>query len=326
MQIVELITAIQTEMSRHLVGQTGVVEALLVGVLTGGHILLEGVPGLAKTLAARVLAGSLGGKFSRIQFTPDLLPSDIVGSTVYQPETGQFATRPGPVAANFVLADEINRAPAKVQSALLEAMQEHQVTIAGQRFPLPEPFLVIATQNPIEQAGTYPLPEAEKDRFLLNVHLTYPEREEELQIMARQPAGPVEPQVRQVVAVSDVLAARQELEQVQMDSQIADYALDLVVATRPGQQSRLSARQDEHRFDADALVECGASPRASLAIVQAARALALLHGRAYVIPHDIKQAARLALPHRIIPSLEAENRGFSSRDLVEQLLGSLLPP
>ena len=326
MKASELIATIRTEMSRHLVGQTGVVEALLVGVLTGGHILLEGVPGLAKTLAARVLAGSLGGKFSRIQFTPDLLPSDIIGSTVYQPETGQFETRTGPIAANLVLADEINRAPAKVQSALLEAMQEHQVTIAGQRFPLPEPFLVVATQNPIEQSGTFPLPEAEKDRFLLNVHLTYPGREDELQIMARQPAGPVEPQVKQVVSLAEVLAARQELKQVEMADEIADYALDIVVATRPGQQSKLSARQCEHRFDANALVECGASPRASLAIVQAARALALLHGRAYVIPHDVKQAARMALPHRIIPSIEAENRGLSCRDLVEQLLGCLLPP
>ncbi|MBR0459421.1 MAG: MoxR family ATPase [Victivallales bacterium] len=326
MDAFQCISAIRSHIAATLIGQTEAVDGMLVGLLSGGHVLLEGLPGLAKTLAAKTLASAIGGTFSRVQFTPDLLPSDITGASVYRQETHSFEVKPGPIHANIVLADEVNRAPAKVQSALLEAMQERQVTIDGRSFPLPDPFLVIATQNPIEHSGTYPLPEAEKDRFLLQLLLEYPSREQERQILERHgiETATVAPAP---VSLDDLKAARDEAAHVHIEPSIVEYLLDIVEATRPGHENALSLRQQEAHLPKErSFIEVGASPRASLAIHRASRAFALLDGRDYVAPRDVKRAALLALPHRIQTNFEAEASHITSRDIVRLLLDQILPP
>lgn len=309
-----------------LAGQTELIDGLLTGVLCGGHVLLEGRPGLAKTLAVKALARAMGGTFSRIQFTPDLLPSDIVGYTSYIVEEHRLDIQLGPLAANLVLADEINRAPAKVQSALLEAMQEKQVTIAGRTIALPSPYLVVATQNPLEQQGTYALPEAQKDRFLLEVRLDYPQREDELAVMSgRYGEGCLE-KVPCVLEPAEVLRLREQAAAVYVDERIRGYILDLVVATRPGQERQLSAAQQGLQGVVEELIEHGASPRASLGLLQAAKARALLEGRDYVVPEDVRRLGVSVLAHRIIPSYEAEARGETAVSIVEKLLSVVKAP
>jgi MoxR-like ATPase len=293
-----------------IVGQRPMMEGLLLGLVTGGHILLEGVPGLAKTLAVRTLAAAVDTGFKRIQFTPDLLPADIVGTTIYRRETGDFSVKRGPVFSNIVLADEINRAPAKVQSALLEAMQERQVTIGDETFPLPHPFLVLATQNPIEQEGTYPLPEAQVDRFLLKLRVGYPNEEEELQILERM-AGRTLPQIEPVIAPADIEAIGAAAGRVFMDDKIKTYILNLVFATREPQRFGL---------DLAPLIAYGASPRATLALTQLARARALMQSRAFVIPEDVKAVGPEVLRHRILITYEAEAEDLTSDDIVTTLL------
>ena len=327
----EVITSLKAEMAETLIGQEEVVDAMLIGLLTGGHILLEGVPGLAKTLAVRTLAHAVGGDFSRIQFTPDLLPSDIVGATVYLPEEHRFETRLGPIAANLVLADEVNRAPAKVQSALLEAMQEHQVTIGGRTFSLPQPFMVVATENPIEHTGTYPLPEAQKDRFMLQVRLAYPQRDEERSLMERF-GGVAEPPMRPpVVTLQQVVEARTQLDEVHIEDSLKEYALDIVIATRPAELGKLSKAQQDKGVqkalaELSAFIETGASPRATLAILKAAKAMALLNLRRFVLPEDVKASARLALPHRIQLTFEGEARKLTADGLIENMLRQIVTP
>lgn len=325
----EIIATLKAEIAETLIGQESVVDAMLIGLLTGGHILLEGLPGLAKTLAVRTLANAVGGSFSRIQFTPDLLPSDIVGATVYLPEEQRFETRLGPISANLVLADEVNRAPAKVQSALLEAMQEGQVTIGGRCFPLPQPFMVIATENPIEHTGTYPLPEAQKDRFMLQVRLQYPERDEEALLLERFGMTAGVAKRPPVVTLPQLLEARAELDAVHIEECLKVYLLDIVIATRPGELEKLSdAQQGRETQKALAelvpMIETGASPRASLALLMASKAMALVRGRRFVLPDDVKAAARLALPHRMQLSFEAEAQKLTANDLLEKLLQNLI--
>jgi MoxR-like ATPase len=305
------------EVGRRIVGQTGMIERLLIGLLTGGHILLEGVPGLAKTLAVRTLADILSVSFSRIQFTPDLLPADVVGTMVFDPKTQEFHPKHGPLFANIVLADEINRAPAKVQSALLEAMQEHQVTIGGRTFHLPEPFLVLATQNPIESEGTYPLPEAQLDRFLLKVRVTYPSRTDEREILQRM-SGPSVIAVAPLLDARAVLALRRYALGIHLDPRLADYIVDLVRATREPAAVGLAGLTP--------LVAFGASPRASIALAQAARANAVLHGREYVTPQDIHSLAPDVLRHRIVLTFEAEAEDVTTDTIVEQVLEKVKVP
>ena len=305
------------EVGRRIVGQRGMVERLLIGLLTGGHVLLEGVPGLAKTLAVRTLADILRVTFSRIQFTPDLLPADIVGTMVFDPKAQTFNPRHGPLFANIVLADEINRAPAKVQSALLEAMQEHQVSFGGRTYPLPEPFLVLATQNPIESEGTYPLPEAQLDRFLLKVRVDYPSRAEEREILQRMSAGAAIP-VTPVLEPAVVLELRQFALGIHLDPRLADYIVDLVRATREPAAVGLAELKP--------LVGFGASPRASIALAQAARAHAALAGRSFVTPHDIQALAPDVLRHRIVLTFEAEAEDVTSDAIVEQVLAKVKVP
>jgi MoxR-like ATPase len=293
------------------------VERLLIGLLTGGHVLFEGVPGLAKTLTVKTLADALDASFQRIQFTPDLLPADVVGTVIYNAATGEFVPRPGPIFAHIVLADEINRAPAKVQAALLEAMQERQVTIGGQTFPLPSPFLVLATQNPIEQEGTYPLPEAQVDRFMLKVSVGYPTRDEEREILRRMSGG-AEIEIDRVATPEEILAARAQIAALYLDDKISDYILDLVDATR---------RPGEHGLaDLVSLIEFGASPRATLALAIAARAHAFLRGRNYVSPDDVKAIAPDVLRHRVLTTFEAEAENLTSDDLVARILESVPVP
>ena len=305
------------EVGRRVVGQIGMVERLLVGLLTGGHILIEGVPGLAKTLAVRTLADILAASYSRIQFTPDLLPADIIGTMVFDPKTQEFYPRHGPLFAHIVLADEINRAPAKVQSALLEAMQEHQVTIGGVTYHLPEPFLVLATQNPIENEGTYPLPEAQLDRFLMKVHVGYPSRTEEKEILHRMSSGEPIP-VAKVLEPGVVLELRRSVAAVHLDPRLADYIVDLVRATREPAVVGLAALTP--------LISFGASPRASIALAQAARAMAFLRGRAYVTPQDVQALAPDVLRHRIVLTFEAEAEDVTTDTIVEQVLGKVKAP
>ena len=301
---------ITSEVGRRVIGQTYMVERLLIGLLTGGHVLFEGVPGLAKTLAVKTLAEAIHTSFQRIQFTPDLLPADVVGTTIYNVQTGEFVPHPGPLFANVVLADEINRAPAKVQAALLEAMQEGQVSIGGTTFPLPQPFLVLATQNPIEQVGTYPLPEAQVDRFMLKVRVGYPTREEEREILRRGAGVGTEP-VTPVATAEDVLGARSAIRNVYLDDRIGDYILDLVAATRhPG---TFGAR------DLEPLIEFGASPRATIALATCARAHAFLRGRTYVLPEDVKAIGADVLRHRVVTTYEAEAEEFSPDDVVRRV-------
>ena len=304
------------EVGRVIVGQRPLVEGLLLGLVTGGHVLLEGVPGLAKTLAVRTLASVVDTSFQRIQFTPDLLPADIVGTTIYERDTGRFTVKKGPIFHNIILADEINRAPAKVQSALLEAMQERQVTIGETTFPLAEPFLVLATQNPIEQEGTYPLPEAQVDRFLVKLRVGYPAREEERLILERMGAGEV-PAVRALLAPTEIARLRAAAHAVYMDRKIEDYILDLVFATRDPAGFGLALGP---------LIAYGASPRATLALAQMARARALLQGRAFVVPEDVKAIGHAVLRHRVLVSYEAEAERLTSDDIVTTLFDSIEVP
>jgi MoxR-like ATPase len=305
------IAELQQETARVIVGQNAMIDRLLIGLLTKGHILLEGMPGLAKTLAIKTLSQAIDAKFSRIQFTPDLLPADVIGTMVYNPAKSEFSVRKGPVFSNFVLADEINRAPAKVQSALLEAMQERQVTIGTESFLLEEPFLVLATQNPIEQEGTYPLPEAQMDRFLLKVKIGYPSKEEEKSII-RLNLSNQQPVTRKVVAKEALLRARTMLERIYMDEKIEHYIIDLVFATRNPEEYGLQALKP--------LISYGGSPRASIALAQAARAMAFLRRRGYVIPEDVRAIAPDVLRHRIGLTYEAEAQSVSQEEIVERLL------
>jgi MoxR-like ATPase len=306
------------EVERVIVGQRALLDGLLIGLLADGHVLLEGVPGLAKSLAVQSVAAAIGGRFRRIQFTPDLLPSDLVGTQVYSPRTGEWTVREGPVFGNFVLADEINRAPPKVQSALLEAMQERQVTLAGETRALPAPFLVLATQNPIEHEGTYPLPEAQVDRFLLKVVVGYPTRDEERQIVERMARTGAKPVVGQVAQPAQVLAARAILDDVYVDPKVLSYIVGLVFATREPAQCGLA--------DLGALIMYGASPRASIALTQAARAKAFLAGRGYVTPHDVKSVGMDVLRHRVLTTYEAEAEGVTSVDVVQRVFDSVPVP
>ncbi len=305
----------RVEMGRVLVGQRYMVDRLLIGLLANGHVLVEGLPGLAKTTAVKALAQSLHLDFSRVQFTPDLLPADLVGTQIYQPATGGFTTRKGPIFANVLLADEINRAPAKVQSALLEAMQERQVTLGDTTFALPVPFLVLATQNPIEQEGTYPLPEAQTDRFMLKLSVTYPDLAEELEIIARsaQPA----PVLQAVATLDDIRAAQALVQEIRVTDVLMRYIVDLVRTTRdPGAVDAALARA----------VEVGASPRASIALAAAARAHAFLDGRGYALPEDVKAIAPDVLRHRILPTYEAEADGLNSDAIVARILDRVEMP
>ncbi len=306
-----------TEIRRVIVGQDNLLRKMLVGLLADGHILLEGVPGLAKSSAVACLARAIRTKFQRIQFTPDLLPADILGTLVFQPKNGSFVVKKGPIFANLVLADEINRAPAKVQSALLEAMQERQVTIGEQTYRLDEPFMVLATQNPIEQEGTYPLPEAQVDRFMLKLLVGYPSRSEERQILDRMAPQRGLPQVEPVLEPAQVLAARQVLDEIYVDDKIRDYIVTLVHATRHPAEFNLSIKE---------WIEYGASPRATIYLVRGARAMAFLAGRGYVTPQDVKDIAPDVLRHRIIVSYEAEAEEKTSDDVVRHVLDHVPVP
>ena len=301
-----------------VVGQPHMVERLLIGLLTGGHVLLEGVPGLAKTLTVSTLAAAVDARFQRIQFTPDLLPADLLGTLVYHQAESNFLVKKGPIFANVILADEVNRAPAKVQSALLEAMQERQVTIGETTFPLPRPFLVLATQNPIEQEGTYPLPEAQVDRFMLKVVVGYPTREEELAIMRRMSRTAPLPEVRPVVTPEQILRARAVVGEVYVDARVEEYVVDLVLATREPRRYRLP--------DLDGLVAYGASPRASIALGLASRAHAFLDGRAYVTPDDVRAVALDVLRHRVAVTYEAEAEEVTSDEVVGRVLRTVEVP
>ncbi len=318
---------IKTEMGRIIAGQEALIDRLLLAMISDGHVLLEGVPGLAKTLAVKTLAQTLNGTFSRLQFTPDLLPADVIGTRIYNAETREFSTKTGPVFANIVLADEINRAPAKVQSALLEAMQEKQITIAGECFKLPTPFLVLATQNPIEQEGTYPLPEAQLDRFMFKLHVTYPARSEEAAVVSRMAHPAPAPDAVAVAKLEDIMNARALVDKIYIDEKIIEYILDLVIATRPGSRAELSSRQSAAQLDdLDGLISFGASPRASIALALAARGMALLAGRAYVLPQDVKEIAPDVLRHRIVLSYEAEAENIDADAVIKRLLAELRTP
>jgi MoxR-like ATPase len=310
------VKTITDEIGKVIVGQKYMIERLLIGLLADGHVLVEGVPGLAKTTAVRCLADVIKMKFQRLQFTPDLLPADLIGTLIYNPKTGEFTTRKGPIFANIILADEINRAPAKVQSALLEAMQERQVTIGENTFPLDEPFLVMATQNPIEQEGTYPLPEAQVDRFMLKLRITYPNRQEEREIMERIEVGrkfTLEP----VISPDDIVQARNIVNEVYIDDKIKDYIVDIVLATR---------EPKEYGLDLEDLIEYGASPRASIYLKQTARAYAFLQGRGYVSPQDVKSVGMDVLRHRIIITYEAEAEEMTSEDIVRRVFDGVEVP
>jgi MoxR-like ATPase len=316
-QASEFLELLRMEMKRVIVGQSGMTERLLVALLTGGHILLEGVPGLAKTLAVRTFAACIQVAFRRIQFTPDLLPADLLGTLVYNPKTGEFTTRTGPLFANIILADEINRAPAKVQSALLEAMQERQVTIGETTFALPSPFLVLATQNPIEQEGTYSLPEAQVDRFLLKLRVGYPGKEDEREILDRFALG-AEPVIEYpACGPEEIRAAREVVATIYVDERIRDYIVAIVRATRePGLVD----------LEAQHLIEYGASPRATIALATSARANAFLAGRGYVTPQDVKSVAMDVLRHRVIVSYEAEAEEVTSERIVQDILDRVKVP
>jgi len=311
---VEKLTA---EMGKIIVGQKHMVDRLLIGLLSNGHILLEGVPGLAKTLTIKTLAGAISAKFQRIQFTPDLLPADLIGTMIYNQKDGKFITRRGPIFANFILADEINRAPAKVQSALLEAMQERQVTIGEETYQLDEPFLVLATQNPIEQEGTYPLPEAQVDRFMLKVKIGYPSRDEELLIM-RQNIDGEDKIMKQVVSPKEILAARNVVKQVYMDEKIERYILDIVFATREPKKFKLDKLTP--------LISYGASPRATINLALAAKAHSFIKRRGYVIPEDIRAVSMDVLRHRVAVTYEAEAEEITSETIVQEILNHVEVP
>ena len=313
-QFVDMLTL---EMNKVIVGQKHLVESLMIGLLSGGHILLEGVPGLAKTLAINTLAKAVDAKFSRIQFTPDLLPADVIGTLIYSQKNENFTIRKGPVFANFVLADEINRSPAKVQSALLEAMQEKQVTIGDQSFKLPQPFLVMATQNPIEQEGTYPLPEAQVDRFMLKVIVGYPSKEEEKQIIDMNLKGEF-PQPNAILTPEDIMRAREVVREVYMDEKIQKYIVDIVYSTRTPEAYKLGNLKD--------LISYGASPRASISLAQAAKAYAFIKRRGYVIPEDVRAVCPEVLRHRIGLTYEAEAENVSTEQIIQEILNAVEVP
>ena len=321
------VKAIRTEIARIVSGQEYLIERLLLALIADGHVLLEGVPGLAKTLSVKTLAQTLDGEFSRIQFTPDLLPADVVGTNIYDPQNQSFTVKKGPVFANLVLADEINRAPAKVQSALLECMQERQATIAGSTFPMPTPFLVLATQNPIEQEGTYPLPEAQIDRFMFKLKVAYPKRAEERMIVERMAHPELSIKALATASLADIVEARKWVDKIYMDEKILEYILDIVCATRPGLRSELSRRQDgaDLKF-VDTFLQYGASPRAGIALALAVKGQAFLEGRAYVVPQDVKNLAPEVLRHRVVLSYEAEAENVTSDSIIARILDELKTP
>ncbi|QQY09494.1 MAG: AAA family ATPase [Candidatus Xiphinematobacter sp.] len=305
------------EVSKVIIGQSTLVQRLLVGILTNGHILLEGVPGLAKTLAVRTLASAVQTGFQRVQFTPDLLPADLIGTPIYNPRTGEFTTKLGPIFSNLLLADEINRAPAKVQSALLEAMQERQVTLGGQTYPLPDPFLVLATQNPIEQEGTYPLPEAQLDRFMLKLKIGYPSREEELAILDMMATSTPRLSVLSTVSMSEIVRARSVVNGIYVNGRVRDYIVDIVRATRAPEAFKLKL---------DSLIRYGASPRATIFLTLASKANAFITGRAYVTPQDVKSVGLDVLRHRVGITYEAEAELVTSENVIEKIFAGLPVP
>ena len=306
-----------SELGKVVVGQQYLVERLVIGLLANGHVLLEGVPGLAKTLSVKSLAACLSVKFSRLQFTPDLLPADLVGTQIYNPQTGGFTTRRGPLFANLILADEINRAPAKVQSALLEAMQERQITIGDQTFKLEEPFLVLATQNPIEQEGTYPLPEAQVDRFMLKLKIGYPSRAEERQILDLMAHTTNLPTATAVVSPKQIFDARRVINDIYVDDKVKDYIVDLVCATRDPKS---------YQIQLDGMIQLGASPRATIALTLAAKAYAFLKGRGYVTPQDVKSIGMDVLRHRVTITYEAEAEDKTSETIIQKIFNELPVP
>ena len=317
-QQAEWVTALRAEIAKVIVGQHYLIDRLLIGLLANGHVLLEGVPGLAKTLSVRTLADSLHADFSRVQFTPDLLPADIIGTLIYNPKSGEFSTKKGPVFANIVLADEINRAPAKVQSALLEAMQEGQVTIGDHTFPLPHPFLVLATENPIDQEGTYPLPEAQVDRFMLKLQVGYPTREEEMRILQSMATTGTKPTASPVVTPEQILSARKTVNEIYLDAKISAYIIELVFCTRDPREQGLE--------ELEPLIQFGASPRATIALTLAAKAWAFISGRSYVTPQDVKSIAPDILRHRIILTYEAEAEEWSTESVIRRILETVPVP
>lgn len=305
------------ELNKVVVGQKYLVERLIIGLLANGHVLLEGVPGLAKTLSVKSLAATIHARFSRLQFTPDMLPADVIGTQIYNPQSGQFTTRRGPIFAHLILADEINRAPAKVQSALLEAMQEKQVTIGDQTFALEEPFLVLATQNPIEQEGTYPLPEAQVDRFMLKLKIGYPTRDEERQILDLMARTSGLPAANPVVEAAQILQAREVINHVYIDDKVKDYIVDLVCATRDPAHYKIEVKE---------FIQLGASPRATIALTLSAKAHAFLRGRGYVTPQDVKSIAMDVLRHRVAVTFEAEAEEKTSETIIQKILDELPVP
>lgn len=313
------VNSIREEIEKTIVGQKYLIDRLLIGILANGHVLLEGVPGLAKTMSVKTLSETIQTKFQRLQFTPDLLPADVIGTLVFDPKNGGFVTKKGPIFANIILADEINRAPAKVQSALLEAMQEKQVTIGDETFPLDEPFLVLATQNPIEQEGTYPLPEAQVDRFMLKVHVGYPTREDEREIMDRMAVTNLRSEVRPVISPEDIVSARSVIDEIYLDEKIKNYVIDLVFATRePESYKNIS--------DLNRLIEYGASPRATIFLTVAAKAYAFLQGRGYVTPQDVKSIGMDVLRHRIIITYEAEAEEMTAEGIISKIFDEVEVP
>jgi MoxR-like ATPase len=309
--------AVQNEISRVIVGQKYLIDRLLIGLLSNGHVLLEGVPGLAKTLAVKKLAGCIHTNFRRLQFTPDLLPADIIGTMIYNPRDGDFRPKLGPIFSNLILADEINRAPAKVQSALLEAMQERQVTISEQTYPLSDPFLVLATQNPLEQEGTYQLPEAQLDRFMLKLNIGYPSKTEERKILDLMGTSAPDLSVRAVASPNDVIRCREIVNRIFIDDRVKDYIVDIVWATRS---------PSEYQLGMEGLIRYGGSPRATIYLTLAARAYAFLEGRGYVTPHDVKMIAPDVLRHRVTVSYEAEAEEVSSESIIQKILTGLPVP
>lgn len=316
-QASEFTNKITSESSKVIVGQKQIVEKIIVGLLTGGHLLLEGVPGLAKTLMINTVANIVSATFKRIQFTPDLLPADLIGTMIYSQKTESFVVKRGPIFANFILADEINRAPAKVQSALLEAMQEKQVTIGETTYKLEEPFLVLATQNPIEQEGTYPLPEAQMDRFMLKLQVDYPTIEEEREVLRRN-IGKANIEVEKLLTPEDVLAARSLVKDIYLDEKIETYILDIVFATREPAKYQLPGLKN--------LISCGASPRASINLAKAAKAMAFLRGRAYVIPEDVRGIVYDVMRHRIGITYEAEAESIKTEDIIREIINKIEVP
>lgn len=312
------VDTLNMEMGKVIVGQKHLVDSLLIGLLSNGHILLEGVPGLAKTLAITTLAKAVDARFSRIQFTPDLLPADLIGTLIYSQKKEEFTVRKGPVFANFVLADEINRSPAKVQSALLEAMQERQVTIGDETYPLPRPFLVLATQNPLEQEGTYPLPEAQVDRFLLKVRITYPKKQEERDIVRMNLEGGGLPEPSKVIAPEDIIKAREVVGEVYMDEKIEKYIIDIIFATREPAEYGLQSIVP--------LINYGGSPRASISLAKAAKSYAFIKRRGYVIPEDVRAVCHDVLRHRIGLTYEAEAENVTSEDIITEILNNVIVP